>query len=91
MSDLPSKPHEFSSIGNIKTVEDVKQWLRTYGNDFDKWYTKLRNQLNNGGLSTNNWDIRESTTADVTAGDAQAAGNLIVIHKTNGTRHEFET
>ena len=38
---------------------------------------------------TPNWFIREANAADVTAGRAKAAGNLIVIHKTNGTKREF--
>ncbi len=42
MTLLPTKaPFDFSSIGNIKTIEDVKQWLLQYSRDFDVWYTKL--------------------------------------------------
>ena len=43
-----------------------------------------------GGASTPNWNVREATAADVTAGEAVAVGNLIIEHKTNLTRREFE-
>ena len=39
---------------------------------------------------TPNWFIREATAADVTAGVARAVGNLIMEHRTNGTKYELE-
>ncbi len=39
---------------------------------------------------TTNWVIEEANAADVAAGLAVVAGNLIVRHKVNGTKHEFE-
>ena len=42
MTKLPKKPpFDFTSIGSIKTVEDVKRWLLQYARDFDIWYVKL--------------------------------------------------
>jgi len=39
---------------------------------------------------TPNWFVREATAMDVTAGNAKAVGNLIVLHKTDGTKYEYE-
>lgn len=39
---------------------------------------------------TTNWVIEESNAADVTAGLAKETGDLIIRHKTNGTKREFE-
>lgn len=40
-------------------------------------------------IETENWIIREATDADVTDVKAHLAGNLLIIHKTNGTRREY--
>ena len=40
--------------------------------------------------STANWVIEEASAADVTAGDAKVAGDLIIKHKTGGTKEELE-
>ncbi len=39
---------------------------------------------------TNNWVIEEANAVDVTNGLAKVAGDLIVRHKTTGTKREFE-
>jgi hypothetical protein len=39
---------------------------------------------------TNNWIIEEANAADVTVGRAKVAGDLIIRHKTNGTKYEYE-
>ncbi len=92
MTDMPSKPpFDFTAIGRIKNIKDVKQWLEQYARDFDKWYKLLYDSIVGGTLAeTRNWTIREATATDVTAGKAQAVGDLIVIHNTGGTKHEFE-
>lgn len=78
------------AIKGLKNVPDVVQWIESYVRALDVQYAKLRDTISNFGMGTANWDIREATADDVSAGDAQVAGNLIAIHKTNGTRHEFE-
>lgn len=83
-------PIDRSAIRGLKSTADVVQWLESYVRALDGQYAKLRNTINNFGMGTANWDVREATDDDVTASKAQAAGNLIVTHKTNGTRHEFE-
>ncbi len=39
---------------------------------------------------TSNWVIEEATAADVTAGLAKVAGDLIIRHKTTCTKEEIE-
>lgn len=39
---------------------------------------------------TTNWIMEEADADDVTADLAKAVGNLIVRHKTNGTKRSFE-
>ncbi len=39
---------------------------------------------------SSNWIIEEASAADVTAGLAKVAGDLIIRHKTSGTKKEFE-
>ncbi len=92
MSNLlpPRLPIDRSAIEGIKTVDDVKQWLRNYVTALDKQYAKQLDTINNFGMSTTNWDVREATAADVTNGDAAAVGNLISIHRTTGTTNEEE-
>ena len=91
MSLLPKKfSFQQTSINGIKTIEDVKRVLGSFTNEFDRWYSKLYDSLEAGGMSTSNWDIKEATSLDVTNGDAKVAGNLIARHKTNGTKREFE-
>ncbi len=83
-------PIDRSAIRGLKSTADIVQWLETYVRALDGQYAKLRDTINNFGMGTANWDVREATDADVTASKAQAAGNLIVINKTSGTKHEFE-
>lgn len=74
-------------------------------NDFKKWQIwadqlvlileenhKLQRDVVQGATAaeTPNWTIRESTAADVTAGESKAVGNLIVVHKTSGAKWEHE-
>ncbi len=91
MSKMPKTPFfDLAALDRIKSVEDVIEWLKKYNRDFLVLYKKLFNQIENGGASTANWNVREATAADVTAGKAKVAGDLIVEHKTNGTKREFE-
>ncbi len=39
---------------------------------------------------TEDWIVEQADAADVTAGLAVVAGDLIIRHKTNGTKHEHE-
>lgn len=88
---LPKEiPIDRASLRNMKTTDDVIQWLGRFVQDLDEWYVKIRDTFNNAGMETANWEIREATDLDVTNGDAAVAGNLIVIHKTNGRKAEHE-
>ena len=77
-------------IGRLSVKKDSKSWLKRLLRRLDFIYRTMRDQIELGGTSTQNWEIREATAADVTAGDSVAVGNLIVRHKTNGTKFEFE-
>ena len=39
---------------------------------------------------SSNWIIEEANAADVTAGLAKVEGDLILRHKTSGTKREWE-
>ncbi len=39
---------------------------------------------------TTNWVLQEATDADVTAGYAKVAGDLILRHKVSGTKREWK-
>ena len=91
MSKLPkSMQLDEVGIGRISVKDDSKSWLKRLLRRLDFIYRIMRDQIELGGTLTKNWEIREATAADVTAGDAAAVGNLIVRHKTNGTKYEFE-
>ena len=91
MSKLPkSMQLDEVGIGRISVKDDSKNWLKRLLRRLDFIYRIMRDQIELGGTSTQNWEIREATAADVTAGDSVAVGNLIVRHKTNGTKYEFE-
>ena len=77
-------------IGRLPVKDDTKNWLTRLLRRLDFIYRTMRDQIELGGAATQNWEIREATAADVTAGDSVAVGNLIVRHKTNGTRFEFQ-
>lgn len=90
-NQLPSKPPiDTATLRSLKTVKDVQRWLINYTTAMDKYFRLLKDTIDNFGMGTADWDVRQATAADVTDGNAQVAGNLIAIHKENGTRHEFE-
>ncbi|MEE9354741.1 MAG: hypothetical protein V3U75_04050 [Methylococcaceae bacterium] len=91
MSKLPkSMQLDEVGIGRLSVKEDTKSWLVRLLRRLDLIYRAMRDQIELGGSSTEDWEIRQSNAADVTAGDSVAVGNLIVRHKTNGTKFEFE-
>lgn len=80
---LPSKPQvDTAALRNLKTVADVQQWLINYTTAMDKYHRLLKDTIDNFGMGTADWDIREANTADVAAGKAETVGNLIIINKT---------
>lgn len=88
---LPSKPQiDTAAIRSIKDMKDVRQWLTNYTTAMDKYFRLLKDTIDNFGMGTADWDIRQASADDVTNGDAAVAGNLIVIHKTSGRKGEFE-
>lgn len=91
MSKLPKEwSFDRGAIDRIKNIDDVKRMFTSIIRELDLWYSQIYDQIENGGMSTPNWDIREATAADVTAGNAKVKGNLIVKHKTSGAKDEFE-
>lgn len=92
MGSLLPKKFSFqqSSINDVKGLNDMKRVFGDFVMEFNKWYPKLYDHIEAGGASTSNWDFKESTAADVAAGNAKAVGNALIKHKTKGTKHEFE-
>lgn len=91
MSNLPkSMQLDEIGIGRLSVKQDTKTWLVRLLRRLDLIYRAMRDQIELGGALTKDWEIRQSTAEDVTAGDSAAVGNLIVRHKTNGTKFEFE-
>jgi len=78
-------------IKRITDFESARQWLDKFAVLYERNYEEQRNIVQGStAAETPNWFIREATATDVTNGVATAAGNLIVEHKTEGTKHEFE-
>ncbi len=78
-------------IRRIFDFESLQDWLDKLTVILEDNY-RLQRDVAQGSTAaeTPNWFIRDATVADVTAGDAQSVGNLIVENKTTGTKHEFE-
>jgi hypothetical protein len=79
-----------AGIEKLPAAEPVKAWLRRLVDTIEQKYKLIRDHAQAGGLETKNWRVREATARDVTDDNANAAGNLIVIHKTNGRKFEHE-
>lgn len=78
-------------IKKILTIADVRLYLDRMIVTLEENHKFVRDAIvGSTAAETSNWKIREATAADVTAGEATAVGNLIVIHKTSGMKHEFE-
>ena len=77
-------------IESLSMPEKDKQYFRQLVGQLEQMHREMKEQAEAGGASTRNWEIREATAADVTAGSAAAVENLIVRHKTNGTKFEHE-
>lgn len=78
-------------LKRVGTFEQLRLWLERLAIILEENY-KLQRDVVQGGTAaeTPNWLIREANAADVTAGEARAVGNLIMLHKTNGTKYELE-
>ena len=64
--------------------EDVKVWLEKILKDHYADIRELREQLD-----IQNWQLKEARAEDVTATDAHVEGNLLIKHKTGGTKDEI--
>ncbi|MCK5613403.1 hypothetical protein KAR91_66650 [Candidatus Pacearchaeota archaeon] len=80
-----------AGIRQINDFGKLRIWLDRLVVTLEENY-KLQRNVTQGSTAaeTPNWFIREANAADVTANEALAVGNLIVEHKTNGTKREFE-
>ena len=88
---LPIKPsRDLARLRRLKTPGDIIQWLITDTNTLEKYFKLLKDTIDNSGAGTPNWDFRESTADEVTAGNAHAVGNILIIHKTLGVKREFK-
>jgi len=78
-------------VRKIFDFKSLQLWLDKLVVILDENY-KLQRDVVQGvtAAETPSWFIREANAADVTAGEARAVGNLIMEHKTNGTKYELE-
>lgn len=80
-----------AGIERLSDFPGLKIWLRKLTSDLERSYSLQRNVVEGvTAAETPNWRIREANAADVTAGEARSVGNLITVHKTNGTKREVE-
>ena len=79
-----------NAIGQLKTPKEIAEWLDKLVKALDKWTEEVYDHIENGGLGTPNWNIREATAVDVVDDNAKVAGNLIIEHKVTGNKREFE-
>ena len=71
-------------LRSLKTVEDVVRWLIDLVKVLDENHATLVDHLINGGFRTEKWREVQATAADVTAGKADAVGQLMLQHSTDG-------
>lgn len=78
----------------IKRIVDFKtlqSWLERLALILEESYSLQKDVVEGGtAAETPNWLVREANATDVTNGEARAVGNLIVLHKTTGTKFEYE-
>lgn len=90
-NQLPIKPQrDTAALRRIKTVDDLRQWLITDTITMEKYFRLLKDTIDNFGMGTADWDIRQATADDVTQGDATVKDNLIIISKRTGRKAEYE-
>ena len=78
-------------IKRLFTFKAIRIWLDKLVVILENNYRLQRDVVQGGtAAETPNWLIREATAADVTANEARAVGNLLIEHKTNGTKFEHE-
>lgn len=91
MSKLPKTLElDMEGIERLPLPEEVKVWLRRLVYDLEEKYKFQFDHAEAGGFGTKNWKAKEADSDDVTNGSARAAGNLILSHRTNGTKFEIE-
>ena len=95
MSRLPKKML-LPDFNNLKAIaksdfeRQLVQWIHSLYDMLQKNHQNILDFAEAGGMSTADWDIKQATAADVANGDAVAAGNLLTVHKTSGTKSEIE-
>ncbi len=78
-------------IKRLFNFKDLQLWLDRLAVILEENYQLQRDVvLGSTAAETPKWTIREANAEDVTAGEARAVGNLIMEHKTNGTKYELE-
>lgn len=56
-----------SSIESIKDIDDMKRVFKDFVREFNRWYAKFYDNVENGGFQTKTWRAHEATAADVTS------------------------
>jgi hypothetical protein len=61
MSLLPKQlPFDKIGLARAKSPEEIKKWLDQFINDFQMFYSRLYDQIENNGFETQNWKVKES-------------------------------
>ena len=62
MSNLPKKlPFDFTAVRGIDNLEDMKQWVETFGRDFEKlWKLMMDTFIGLTLAESRNWRFKES-------------------------------
>ncbi len=69
---------------NLKSVEDIQRYLRQFVDQLQKEFRLQRESNETRGAKTKSWRIKEAEAADVTAGKANAVGDLLIQRKVDG-------
>ena len=84
MSNLPKKfAFQESSINGVKNLEDMKRVFADFVKEFNRWYDKYFDNIENGGFETNTWRGHEATADDLESGKYQL-GDLLIQRKIAG-------
>lgn len=90
-NQLPVKPQrDIVGLRSLKTPKDIRDWLIQDAKTMEKYFRLLKDTIDNFGMGTASWDVRDATQDDVDAGDATLKDSLIIISKRTGRKAEYE-
>ncbi len=63
---------------------ELIQWIKSLYDSLQREHRSVRTEADTGGMNTATWRIKEAETIDVAAGQANAAGDLMIQRKISG-------